>query len=151
MRLERDVWAALRKALPPGLMVRRIEDMSGALGTPDVIIMKDGRCLWLELKFGGPDAKPQMRKGQMAFAVSAWAVGVPVYVLMGHPDGSCKLIDGRTCGDDWRELLICRFPGFTDHLVQAILEMLAHGEQHGTDLRYWRERLAGAGSQEVRG
>lgn len=143
MKNESAVVQAFRQHVPSYIMWRRIEDSSGSLGTPDIILMGNGKCLWVEAKFGGPNAKPQMRAGQSAFAFETWKVNIPTLVLMGHPDGSAKLIDGRTVGDDWKDWLICRTSRLSLQFAQGILEYLTGcGEENAkTDIRTWTERL----------
>lgn len=120
-RLEKDVSRQLGHVLRNyGGWYRRIEDASGNLGTYDGFCALKGWPAWVECKLAGPRAKPALRPGQMAFAHDAWAAGVPAWILIGHPDGSCRLIDGRTDGDDWREHLVLRCSRLDAELIRAI-------------------------------
>lgn len=115
-------WGLVRHRMPPGWFTRRIEDKSGNLGTYDLFLAhRDWGQAWLELKVAGPDAKPELRKGQPAFGAGLHAAGVPCGYLVGSPNGKVRLIGPLTLGDDWREHLVAEWT----HLdVPAVLTAL---------------------------
>lgn len=76
------------------------------LGTFDTFAADDGIGVWLELKVAGPRAKPGIRSGQPAFGERMFRAGVRARILVSHPDGSCRLLDGRATDDDWRDWII---------------------------------------------
>ncbi len=121
-RLERDVWARVKRCVPADVWGKRLEDASGDLGTFDVVLMRKRRAMWIELKFGGPNAKPDMRKGQAAFAMKGRKYGVKCVVIMGHPDGSCRIIDGVTTGEDWRDHLLSRWDEITEERMKKLID-----------------------------
>jgi hypothetical protein len=90
-------------------------------GTFDSFVMLRGCPLWIEAKRGGPNQRPAMRPGQSGFAHRMVRSGCRAWVLMGHPDKTVRLIDGRTIGEDWRDWLAYRgplSPHLTDHLMK---------------------------------
>ena len=90
-----------------GFFYSRVENtLSG--GFPDTLFSA-GRLVLCELKVAGPNAKPDMRPGQPGFGYSVLSSGQPSFILIGHPDGSCRLLWGDCVGDDWRDRLISRF------------------------------------------
>jgi hypothetical protein len=102
VRLEREVWAALKRALPPGLMVRRIEDMSGNLGTWDTWIGCRGWGMWIELKCcETAKRKPKLRPGQYAFGLDLERADVPGCYIVGSGDGKVRVLNRLYDGDDW--------------------------------------------------
>jgi hypothetical protein len=129
-KTEKDLSKALRKRLEewrPGSMYRRIEDASGNLGTFDVFMAakadwpeRPAQAAWVELKVAGPNAQPIMRMGQPAFGHDLLVAGVPAYVLVGHPDGSVRLLRGDTKGEDWLESLIGRYQTLDDTLLSML-------------------------------
>lgn len=125
-RTEADLSRAIRKLLR-GMEVRtayrRIEDASGNLGTHDSFIAVDGRAIWCELKVAGPNAKPDIRPGQSAFGVMMMRAGISSCFMVGHPDGSLRLISVFCEGDDWRDHLICRFDALTEEVIWRMLEL----------------------------
>lgn len=124
MRREADVWQAFKRHLPPRMMVRRIEDASGNLGTPDTWLAMGGRSTWLELKHAGPNAKPKLRPGQAAFMRELFDAGLPSGYLVGSPDGSVRLIGQLMSGVDWREHLIFRRDAMDAETVSLVLQHL---------------------------
>jgi hypothetical protein len=100
---------------------RRIEDASGNLGTFDGFLMVMGRAAWVELKVAGPNAKPKMRRGQPAFGSDILAAHGEAWVLVGHPDGSLRLLFGDTTGEDWHDKLHLRFDRLTVDVIEAML------------------------------
>lgn len=120
-RREADVWGAFRKHLPPGTMVRRIEDASGNLGTWDTFLARGGRCAWLEFKLAGPRAKPTLRRGQRAFGLELVDAGVPAAYVVGSPNGSIRVLDPRTDGADW---VLCQIATYDDLNVWTVKDML---------------------------
>lgn len=104
---ESEFWLRVKASLPREWMARRIEDNSGNLGTYDTFLAAKGHpSMWLELKVEGPDAKPDLRKGQPAFGRMLFDAGVPCGYLVGSPNGLVRLIGPLTTGDDWRDHLM---------------------------------------------
>jgi hypothetical protein len=119
---EAEFWAQIRRGMPTGWFVRRIEDASGNLGTYDTFLAHRGwGQAWMELKVAGPNAKPDLRKGQPAFGQGLDAAGVPCAYLVGSPNGRVRMIGPHTTGDDWREHLIAEWPALD---VPAVLTAL---------------------------
>jgi hypothetical protein len=120
--VEAKFWGAIRKQIPSDWFVRRIEDASGNLGTFDTYLAHAtyGQG-WLELKVGGPNEKPDLRKGQPAFAHGLVQAGVPCGYLVGSMNGEVRLIGPMTIGEDWRHHLIRRWPRLD---VPAVLDDL---------------------------
>lgn len=104
--LESEFWAKCRKTIPKAMMARRIEDRSGNLGTFDTFLAMGGVSGWLELKVAGPNAKPNIRPGQPAFARECFDAGVPAAYLVGSDSGRVRLLHPLTREHDWREHLI---------------------------------------------
>lgn len=117
-------WGLIRHRMPPGWFVRRIEDASGNLGTYDTFLAHRGwGQAWLELKVAGPNAKPDLRRGQPAFGAGLHAAGVPCGYLVGSPSGKVRLIGPLTTGDDWRDHLVAEWreidvPSILTHLFR---------------------------------
>ena len=124
MKNEADVWKRLRDRLPADVMSRRIEDASGNLGTHDTFLARDGKAAWLELKYAGRQAKPQLRKGQRVFALKLLDAGIITAYLVGHPDSSVRLIGPMTDGEDWRDHVINSWDQLGDDAVNATLGFL---------------------------
>jgi hypothetical protein len=102
-------------------LYRRIEDASGNLGTFDVWLLIEGRWAVVELKVDGPNAAPRMGKGQPAFGSSVLSAGGEAWVLVGHPDGSLRLLRGDTTGKDWRDRLVRRYDRLTVDVIEDML------------------------------
>jgi len=129
-KTEKDLSKALRKQLAlwrPDAIYRRIEDASGNLGTFDTFMHArtsfpnwPGTASWVELKVAGPNAKPAMRPGQTAFGHDLIMAGCPAYVLVGHADGSVRVLRGDTNGEDWFECLIGRYPALDDDVLSML-------------------------------
>jgi hypothetical protein len=100
---------------------RRIEDASGNLGTFDAWIVIRGHVAVTELKVAGPNAKPDMRRGQPAFGSDWTRAGGRAWVLVGHPDGSLRLLRGDTLGEDWRDCLVRRDDRLTPDLIRFMV------------------------------
>lgn len=129
MRLEKDVWAAFRKHLPSGMMIRRIEDRSGNLGTYDTFLAYMGHATWLELKHAGPNAKPKLRPGQRAFGRNLFDAGLQSGYLTGSRDGTVRLIGQLTSEHDWRDHLIFRRDAMDKETVDMVLQHLGFREK----------------------
>lgn len=99
-----------------------VENILGK-GTFDVWLAVGGRSAWVELKMGGPNTKPDMRPGQLAFGMGVMGAGIPAWVLVGQQDGSCRLIHGGTDGENWRDLLHSRWAEVGPEVVKAILRI----------------------------
>jgi hypothetical protein len=124
MKREKDVWDRFKQHLPP-MFSRRIEDASGNLGTYDTFLARNGRSAWLELKFAGPNAKPDLRPGQAAFGLALSNEKIPCGYLIGHGDGSIRVIGPRLMDPaDWRDHLEFRRDVLDAEAVQAVLRYL---------------------------
>ena len=95
------IWPRLRPVW------ERVENRVGN-GTFDTFMGAEWGSGWIELKFGGPNAMPEMRPGQPGFGERMLRAGIPAHVLMGHPDGTVKLLKGNTTGKNWRECVVMR-------------------------------------------
>lgn len=91
-RKERDFWNRVRGALSRKVFVRRIENgVSG--GDPDVFMMKQGRIVWLELKYCEVPVKRTSKllgKGNVRLDQINWHLeyawkGGTSFVLIGTP------------------------------------------------------------------
>lgn len=118
---EAEFWDKVRRGIPGGWMVRRIEDSSGNLGTFDTFLGRRRLSGWLELKVAGPNAKPDLRPGQPAFGRQCVDAQIPAAYLVGSPQGSVRLIGPLTTGPDWRDHLIARWDSLD---VPAVLSAL---------------------------
>lgn len=119
---ESEFWGQIRKQIDQSWFVRRIEDASGNLGTYDTYLAHKGwGQAWLELKVAGPNAQPDLRKGQPAFGAGLHAAGVPCGYLVGSPNGRVRLIGPLTTGADWRHHVIDSWP---DLRVNEVLTAL---------------------------
>lgn len=107
---EAEFWRALRRHMPPGLLIRRIEDASGNLGTWDTFLACHGRAAWLELKVAGPAEKPRTRPGQAAFGAALFDAGIPALYLVGSATGTMRAIGPLMTTDTWREHLVDTLP-----------------------------------------
>lgn len=122
MKNEAAVWARLKKHKPADVWARRVEDASGNLGTADVFLARAGRAAWIELKHEGPNAKPSLRPGQAAFMVEARKAGLGCGYLIGHRDGSGRLIAGDMMDEkQWREHLVARFDSLDEDAIGFVL------------------------------
>lgn len=119
---EREVWAALRKAMPLDALARRIEDASGNLGTWDTFVAWNGHAGWIELKHAGPKAKLDLRPGQLAFGRDLFDHAVPGAYLAGARDGSFRMIGRLTDGDDWARHMIGRWTRIDPETVAEALK-----------------------------
>lgn len=124
---ESDLWKSIRTKLPSGLFFRRIEDSSGNLGTYDTFMALDGKSTWFDLKIAGPNAKPTLRPGQMAFGMECWNSGIPAYYVIGSDTGLLRLVDARTNGGDWRNHLVLSFPRVTGQAVVEVILAMTRG------------------------
>lgn len=91
-RKERDFWNRVRGALSRKVFIRRIENgVSG--GDPDVLLMKQGRVVWLELKYCEVPVKRTSKllgKGNVRIDQVNWHLeyawkGGTSFVLIGTP------------------------------------------------------------------
>lgn len=104
MRKEADVWQRFRECLPRGVMARRIEDASGALGTWDCWLGSGRWGMWLEFKFTATDKrKPELRPGQMAFGYDLKAAKVEGRYVVGCGQGNVRILDQLYDGEDWKK------------------------------------------------
>lgn len=123
MKREAEVWKAFREALPREVMVRRIEDASGNLGTWDVWLGYMRRGMWVELKHDETVLRrPKLRKGQYAFGLELEAAKVPGCYICGSSDGKVRIISHLYDGEDWESSLIEIWDGMSQENVRGLLE-----------------------------
>lgn len=121
---EKDLSAAVRDMVKvtwgTDAVYRRIEDTAN-LGTFDSMLIVKGQMAWIEMKVAGPNAKPDMRPGQPGFGRQWLIAGGLAWVLVGHKDGSLRLIWGDTTGEDWRDQLVGRYDKLTPELLEYMV------------------------------
>jgi hypothetical protein len=125
-KTEVDLSRALKRVLrgmDERTAYRRIEDSSGALGTFDSFGVVSGRAFWVELKVAGPQAKPNVRPGQTGFGMAMMKAGLPACFMVGHKDGSLRLLSAACTGPDWRDHIIGRFDALTEDVIWSILRL----------------------------
>ncbi len=127
MKNEAAVWNAFRMHIPKGMMVRRIEDQSGNLGTWDVWIGSMGGGVWLEFKHTETvKRKPKQRKGQYAFGCDLTKAGVAGAYVVGSSDNEVRIMGRMMIDDQWQGHLLKRWPdGVTQANVRGLLRELA--------------------------
>jgi hypothetical protein len=128
MKRETEVWRSFVAHLPRAVMRRRIEDSSGALGTWDTFLGRDGRCAWIELKYTETvRTKPLLRKGQYAFGLQLERCGVPGCYVVGSGDGKVRIINHLYPGDDWEPWVDEQWPSMERQRIHGLLERLGIG------------------------
>ena len=113
------------KALSLDTSVEPVENLVN-LGTFDTFCVWPGGGAWIELKIQGPNEAPALRPGQRAFGVRMVRARFPAFVLIGHEDGSVRLLQGDTSIKRWRDYLIYR-----GGLREACLAVMVKGFGEG--------------------
>lgn len=96
------------------------------LGTFDFFIAAGGHAAWVETKFElTARRKPRLRRGQPAFGARMAYAGMPAVVLVGHADGSWRLLSGATTADTWRSNVLSTGTEWGSTLIDRIFAVEA--------------------------
>lgn len=125
MRNEAEVVAAFKRYVPNGVMWRRIEDSSGALGTWDSWLGRNSRGGWIEFKHTKTKGeRPKQRQGQAAFGYDLSKAGVRGFYVIGSSDGHVRVCNELMLDSDWRKYMILNSNTMNFIVVEAVLDWM---------------------------